>query len=57
MTAAGRQATTDYPVMQRTGIRFFRQMALLGITIFAGIGKRSYFLFRATAVLWREPKT
>ena len=57
MTAAGRQATTDYPVMQRTGIRFFRQMALLGITIFAGIGKRAYFLFSATAALWREPKT
>ena len=54
---AGRQATTDYPVMQRTGIRFFRQMALLGITIFAGIGKRAYFLFSATAALWREPKT
>ena len=57
MSAAARRATTDYPVMQRTSLRFFRQMALLGITIFAGIGKRSYFLLSATAAIWREPRT
>jgi phospholipid/cholesterol/gamma-HCH transport system permease protein len=57
VTAATRRSTTDYPVMQRTSLRFMRQMALLGITIFAGIGKRAYFLFSATAALWREPKT
>ena len=55
--AAERRATTDYPVMQRTGLRFLRRMANLGINIFAGIGKRAYFLFSATAALWREPRT
>jgi len=43
--------------MQRTGLRFMRRMAALGIAIFAGIGKRAYFLFNATAALWREPET
>ena len=43
--------------MQRTGLRFLRRMAALGILIFAGIGKRAYFLFSATAALYREPKT
>ena len=57
MKAIDHRATTDYPVMQRTGIRFFRQMAELGIIIFAGIGKRAYFLFSATAAIWREPRT
>ena len=57
MNAVDHRATTDYPVMQRTGIRFFRQMAEIGITIFAAIGKRAYFLFSATAALWREPRT
>ncbi|HEY5545553.1 MAG TPA: ABC transporter permease [Gemmatimonadaceae bacterium] len=51
------RATTDFPVMQRTGLRFMRRMAALGIAIFAGIGKRAYFLFNATAALWREPET
>jgi phospholipid/cholesterol/gamma-HCH transport system permease protein len=50
-------ATTDFPVMQRTGYKFLRRMAALGITIFAGIGKRAYFLFSAFAAMWREPKT
>ena len=57
MSAAARRATTDYPVMQRTGLRFLRRMANLGILIFAGIGKRAYFLLSATAALWREPRT
>jgi phospholipid/cholesterol/gamma-HCH transport system permease protein len=55
--ATDHRATTDYPVMQRTGIRFMRQMAGLGIAIFAGIGKRAYFLLSATSALWREPRT
>jgi len=43
--------------MQRTGIRFLRRMAGLGILIFAAIGKRAYFLFNAMVSLWREPRT
>jgi phospholipid/cholesterol/gamma-HCH transport system permease protein len=52
-----RRATTEYPVMQRTGLQFMRRMAALGTAIFAGIGKRSYFLFNATTAIWREPRT
>ncbi|HEX6316417.1 MAG TPA: ABC transporter permease [Gemmatimonadaceae bacterium] len=52
-----RKATMEYPVMQRTGIRFLRRMAALGITIFAAIGKRTYFLFSAFAALYKEPRT
>ena len=55
--AVDHKATTEYPVMQRTGIRFFRRMALLGIAVFAGIGKRAYFLFSAFAAAYKEPKT
>jgi len=51
------RATVEYPVMQRTGIRFLRRMANLGILIFAGIGKRAYFLYHASVSLWREPRT
>ena len=55
--AVDHKATTEYPVMQRTGIRFFRRMALLGIAVFAGIGKRAYFLLSAFAAFYKEPKT
>ena len=55
--AFDRKATVEYPVMQRTGIRFLRRMANLGILIFAGIGKRAYFLYHASVSLWREPRT
>jgi phospholipid/cholesterol/gamma-HCH transport system permease protein len=55
--AVDRKATTEYPVMQRTGIRFLRRMAELGIAVFAGIGKRAYFLVSAMAALYREPRT
>ena len=55
--AVDHKATTEYPVMQRTGIQFFRRMAKLGIAIFSGIGKRAYFLFSAFAALYKEPKT
>lgn len=57
MTGAGARLTTEYPVMQRAGLRFFRRMAALGIGIFSGIGARAYFLGNATAALWREPRT
>ena len=43
--------------MQRTGVKFLRRMALIGIAIFAGIGKRAYFLVNALASMWREPRT
>ena len=52
-----RKATTEFPVMQRAGLRFLRRMAELGTAIFAGIGARAYFLFNAAAALWLEPKT
>ncbi len=52
-----RKATTEFPVMQRAGLRFLRRMAALGIAIFAGIGARAYFLFNAAAAFWLEPKT
>lgn len=57
MTAGDYRATTDFPVMQRAGLRFLRRMAILGITIFSGIGARAYFLANATAAMWREPRT
>jgi phospholipid/cholesterol/gamma-HCH transport system permease protein len=43
--------------MQQAGLRFFGRMAALGILIFAGIGKRTYFLWAATTALYREPRT
>ena len=36
--------TETFPVVQRTGIRFFRRMARAGIGIFADIGARTYFV-------------
>ena len=51
------RATTDFPVMQRTGVKFLRRMAIIGIAIFAGIGKRAYFLLNALLSMWREPAT
>jgi len=57
MSQVDYRATTDFPVMQRTGFRFLRRMSDLGIGIFAGIGARTYFLYNATAALWREPRT
>jgi len=57
MSQVDYRATTDFPVMQRTGFRFLRRMSDLGIGIFAGIGARAYFLYNATAALWREPRT
>jgi phospholipid/cholesterol/gamma-HCH transport system permease protein len=52
-----RKATTEFPVMQRAGIRFLRRMAAIGIAIFAGIGARAYFLVSALTALYREPRT
>jgi phospholipid/cholesterol/gamma-HCH transport system permease protein len=52
-----RKATTEYPVMQRAGLRFLRRMAALGTAIFAGIGQRTYFLFNGLTAMWLEPRT
>lgn len=43
--------------MQRAGLKFLRPMAALGVAIFAGIGKRAYFLFSALTAFWKEPRT
>ena len=48
--------TEAYPVMQRTGIKFFRKVAQTGRGLFAGIGQRGFFIrdiFRA----FGEPAT
>ena len=48
--------TEAFPVMQRTGIKFFRKVTQGGGGIFAGIGQRGYFIrdiFRA----FSEPAT
>ena len=48
--------TEEFPVVQRTGIRFFRKMSRLGVGVFADIGHRTYFLrdtMRAFATEWR----
>jgi len=47
--------TSEFPVVQRTGLRFLRQMAHLGVGIFGGIGARVYFvrdMFRALFAEW-----
>ena len=36
--------TEEFPVVQRTGIRFFRTIGRVGADIFSGIGERVYFL-------------
>ncbi len=57
MSATDARATTEYPIMQRAGFRFLRRMSTFGTTIFASIGKRTYFLGNALAAIYREPKT
>src|SRR5688572_27357532 len=48
--------TEAYPVMQRTGIVFFRNVARAGRGIFAGIGQRGFFL-RDVGRAFSEPDT
>jgi phospholipid/cholesterol/gamma-HCH transport system permease protein len=48
--------TGEFPVFQRTGIRFFRSMAETAIALFADVGERVYFvrdIMRALATEWR----
>src|SRR5215204_5460690 len=48
--------TEAYPVMQRTGIKFFRKVAQTGRGIFAGIGQRGFFV-RDIGRAFAEPDT
>src|SRR5215210_7095 len=48
--------TEAYPVMQRTGIKFFRRVARTGRGIFAGIGQRGFFI-RDIGRAFSEPDT
>lgn len=49
--------TTEFPMMQRAGIRLMRRMAWLGIAIFGGIGARVYFLRDTLRSMMLEPRT
>jgi len=49
--------TEEYPVMQRTGIRFMRQLAVVGTALFGGVGLRVYFLWDAFRALSSEMRT
>jgi phospholipid/cholesterol/gamma-HCH transport system permease protein len=53
----GSHRTSEFPVYQRAGLRFFRRMARFGIATFGGIGARIYFARDATRGLLTEPKT
>ena len=48
--------TEAYPVMQRTGIKFFRNVARANRTLFAGIGQRGFFI-RDIGRAFAEPET
>ena len=48
--------TEAYPVMQRTGIKFFRNVARAGRGVFAGIGQRGFFM-RDIGRAFSEPAT
>jgi phospholipid/cholesterol/gamma-HCH transport system permease protein len=48
--------TSSFPVVQRTGIRFFRRVARSIIGAFEGVGKRVFFL-RDTARGLADPRT
>jgi len=48
--------TEAYPVMQRTGIKFFRKVAQTVSGIFAGIGQRGFFI-RDIGRAFSEPAT
>jgi phospholipid/cholesterol/gamma-HCH transport system permease protein len=39
-----RRPTETFPVVQRTGIKLFREIARVAIAVFGGVGKRVFFL-------------
>ena len=49
--------TEEFPVVQRTGIRFFRKMSRLGVGVFADIGHRTYFLRDTMRAFATEART
>ncbi len=51
------RATEEFPVVQRSGIRFFRVMARGAVGIFGDIGARVYFLRDALRALTTEGRT
>jgi phospholipid/cholesterol/gamma-HCH transport system permease protein len=51
-----RRPTETFPAVQRTGIRFFRRMANVGIGVFGGVGHRVYFL-REIVRAFAAPRT
>jgi len=51
-----RKATSEYPVMQRAGVRFMRPLAEFGGGFLGGIGQRVMFT-RQIARAFREPST
>lgn len=53
----GPKATSEFPVMQRAWITFFRRMAGIGVNIFGGIGSRVYFLRESVVALFRDART
>jgi phospholipid/cholesterol/gamma-HCH transport system permease protein len=53
---AVRRETSTYPVVQRTGVRFFRRVTRFTIGLFRGIGLRVYF-FRDIARGFGDPAT
>jgi phospholipid/cholesterol/gamma-HCH transport system permease protein len=52
-----RRPTEEFPVVQRTGLRFLRRMAGVGAAVFGGIGLRVYFLWDAFRALTHEART
>lgn len=53
----GPKATSEFPVMQRAWIKFFRRMAAVGVNTFGGIGSRVYFLRETIVAMFTEPRT
>jgi phospholipid/cholesterol/gamma-HCH transport system permease protein len=49
--------TEEFPVVQRTGIRFFRKMARVGASFFADVGDRVYFARDIARAFATEAKT
>lgn len=49
--------TEEFPVVQRTGIRFFRKMSRIGVGVFADIGHRTYFLRDTMRAIATEART
>jgi phospholipid/cholesterol/gamma-HCH transport system permease protein len=54
---SSRRSTEEFPVLTRTGFKFLRRMATVGVAIFGGVGARVYFLRETVRALFTEPKT